>query len=274
MLECVVNVSEGRSAPVIAALAGAAGTPLLDVHSDPDHNRSVLTLAGEGLAAAVRALARRTVELVDITGHRGAHPRIGALDVVPFAPLEGDSLAEAIAERDSFAAWAASELCLPSFCYGPERSLPDIRRRAFRQLAPDFGPRLAHPTAGAVAVGARKPLVAYNLWLAPGSLPVARHLAASLRCAEVRTLALEVGGRVQVSCNLVSPGEVGPAQVYDAVAAQARVARAELVGLLPAAVLATVPQERWQVLGLNEQATIEGRLRARRALGAGGGRKH
>lgn len=269
MLECVVNISEGRSEQVVEALAEAARPALLDVHSDAHHNRCVLTLAGEGLGPAVRTLARRAVELVDITRHIGAHPRLGALDVVPFIPLEGDSMTEAIEARDSFVGWAAAELGLPCFCYGPERSLPDIRRQAFRELAPDAGPAVAHPSAGAVAVGARRALVAYNLWLAVPDLTLARAVATSLRSAEVRALAFELGEKVQVSCNLVSPEVVGPAQVYDAVAARAPVERAELVGLIPAAVLAAAPRQRWATLGLGEDATIESRLRNRlRSAGA------
>ncbi|MGH9071102.1 MAG: glutamate formimidoyltransferase [Acidimicrobiales bacterium] len=260
-LECVVNFAEGRCRDILDALAAAAGRSMLDIHTDPDHNRSVLTLAGPELGASLRALARLAVQLIDLRSHQGAHPRIGALDVVPFVPLDGGPLDGALAARDSFATWASTELGLPCFLYGPERSLPDIRRAAFGQLAPDLGPSIPHPSAGAVCVGARGALVAYNLWLAGSDLRHARQVALALRGPRLRTLAMAMsGGRVQVSCNLVDPGVVGPAQAYDAVALVAPVERAELVGLIPAAVLEAVPRQRWGQLDLSQDRTIEARL--------------
>ncbi|HEX9991540.1 MAG TPA: hypothetical protein VGB14_01295 [Acidimicrobiales bacterium] len=264
MLECVVNVSEGRSPDVLAALAGAAGPHLLDLHADPDHHRAVLTLVGED---APRAVAREAVARIDLRGHAGAHPRIGAVDVVPFVPLGATPLADAVAARDRFAAWAAAALALPCFLYGPERSLPEVRRSAFAGLAPDTGPPRPHPTAGAAAVGARPVLVAYNLWLAEPDLAAARRLARALRGPAVRALGLAVGAHVQVSTNLVDPATVGPADVYDRVAAEVAVARAELVGLVPRAVLDAVPRRRWAALDLAEDRTVEARL-----AGAGLGR--
>lgn len=260
MLECVVNLSEGRDRGTVERIAATAGRDLLDVHLDADHHRSVLTLAGEG---AVRAVARAAVHLLDLTRHSGVHPRFGVLDVVPFAPVAGDDLSEARSARDRFARWAGTELALPCFLYGDERSLPDVRRNAFRELAPDTGPPEPHPTAGACAVGARPRLVAYNVWLARPDLDLARAVASALRSPALRTLGLAVGDAVQVSCNLVRPDAVGPADVYDAVAARAPVARAELVGLVPEAVLCAVPRERWTQLDLAEDRTIEARLRRR-----------
>ena len=119
MLECVVNISEGRDVPAIAAIARAAGPGLLDVHTDPDHHRSVLTLVGED---APRAVTREAVARLDLRRHQGAHPRIGVVDVVPFVALAGSSAADALAARDRFAGWAAGELGLPCFRYGPERT--------------------------------------------------------------------------------------------------------------------------------------------------------
>ena len=144
MLECVVNLSEGRRPDVIAALAAAAGADLLDVHSDRHHHRSVLTLVGRGArSAGSLALA---VEALDLGGHDGAHPRIGVVDVVPFVPYgDGTTMADALAARDGFAAWAADELGVPCFLYGPERTLPEVRRHAFGALAPDHGPAAAAP---------------------------------------------------------------------------------------------------------------------------------
>ncbi len=262
-LECVVNVSEGRRHHVVADLATAAGDDLLDVHTDADHHRSVLTLVGE---AAPRAVAAVAVERIDLRDHRGVHPRLGAVDVVPFAPLGGTTLDEAVAARDRFVAWVAEELGVPAFAYGAGRApLPEVRRQAFRDLAPDAGPSRPHPTAGATAVGARPVLVAYNLWLTPpADLALARSLARSLRGPAVRALGLPVDDGVQVSLNLVDPLVVGPATVYDAVAARVPVARAELVGLAPRAVLDSVPPQRWLELGLDPERTIEARLSRRR----------
>ncbi len=270
MLECVVNVSEGRDGSLIAALGRAAGRTLLDVHTDPHHHRSVFTLAGERpeLDASVRALAALAVARIDVRLHAGAHPRIGAVDVVPFVPLGGTPAGAAMAARDGFARWAADELGVPCFFYGPERALPEVRRDAFRRLLPDTGGSAPHPTAGAMAVGARPPLVAYNLWLVPGTaLAEARKVAASVRGPAVRALGLDVGGRVQVSMNLVDPGAVGPAAAYDAVAAMIEVEVAELVGLVPDAVLRAIPEDRWAALDLDPTRTIESRL----AAVAGGG---
>ena len=267
MLECVVNVSEGRDHTVIDAVAAAAGDCLLDVHSDPYHHRSVLTMAGPDLEEVVRAVAAEAVRRIDLRRHNGVHPRMGAVDVVPWVPL-------AVAERDRFAAWAGATLGVPCFLYGPERSLPDVRRRAFRGLAPDTGPAHPHPTAGAMCVGARPLLVAYNVWLAPGT-PVdeARRVAAELRGPAVRALGFDVGGQAQVSMNLLDPTVVTPAHVYDAVAARTPVQRAELVGLAPEAVLAAVPEDRWGALDLDPSTTIEARLvrprRSRPSLGDG-----
>ncbi|MCU1499249.1 MAG: Formiminotransferase domain protein [Acidimicrobiales bacterium] len=267
MLECVVNISEGRDNAVIAAIAAAAGDDLLDVHSDPHHHRSVLTLVGE---RAARAVACEAVARIDLRRHAGVHPRLGAVDVVPFVPLDGSDLAEATEARQAFGAWAAEELALPCFAYGPERSLPEVRRRAFVDLAPDHGPDHPHPSAGAVAVGARPALVAYNVWLTDANLATAKAVAAAVRRRGVRTLGLAVGDRVQVSMNLVDPEAVGPAAAADAVAAHVAIDGCELVGLLPRAVLEAVPEARWAELDVGPERTIEARLAARCAGDAGG----
>jgi glutamate formiminotransferase len=282
-VECVVNVSEGRDEAVLAALAASAGPALLDLHRDPDHHRAVLTLAGppDGVVAAARSLATATVELLDLRAHGGVHPRLGVLDVVPFVPFRPGAaaptdLTAAIALRDDFARWLADELGVPSFLYGPlpggrTRTLPEIRRHAFAPnggLTPDFGPAHPDPRLGATAVGARRVLVAYNVWVS--SLEVARLVAPQVRGPNVRALALAVGERAQVSCNLVEPDAFGPAQLYDLVAALAAdaggaVDGAELVGLVPEVVLAAVPRVRWPEVGLSDEATIESRLGARGA---------
>ncbi len=279
LLECVVNVSEGRDEAVLSQLAVAAGSALLDLHRDPDHHRSVLTLAGSAdlVAEAARTLATATVTRLDLRDHAGAHPRLGVLDVVPFVPYvpggpAPEDLTEAVAQRDRFAGWLGEELGVPSFLYGPlpggrTRTLPDIRRHAFGGsadgLAPDRGPAQADPRHGATAVGARRVLVAYNVWVS--SVAVARGVAPLVRGPEVRALGLAVGSRAQVSCNLVAPDRYGPERLYDVVAtlvaeAGGTVEGGELVGLIPEAVLAAVPPERRPELGLSEEATVESRL--------------
>jgi glutamate formiminotransferase len=267
VLECVINVSEGRDLEVLRAVAAAAGPTLLDVHRDPDHHRSVFTLGGQDDAVeqGARDLATAVVDRLDLHRHEGAHPRIGTLDVVPFVSLDGPPVGDgplprALDARDRFVAWADGALGLPCFRYGPERSLPEIRRGAWGDLAPDAGPDAPHPRAGATAVGARRILVAYNLWLVEPDLSRARAVAREIRGPDLRTLGLAVGSEVQVSCNLIAPWSVGPAAVYDAVAARAGVARSELVGLLPAAILDATPRSRWSELDLAPSTTIEGRL--------------
>jgi glutamate formiminotransferase len=182
------------------------------------------------------------------------------VDVVPFVPLAGSTMADAEAARDAFLAWAADELALPGFAYGAHRSLPEVRRRAFRDLLPDAGPPSPHPTAGAVAVGSRPVLVAWNLWLAEPDLARARQVAAEVRGAHLRALGLAVGDRVQVSMNLIAPEVVGPAEAWDTVEARVAVAGAELVGLVPAAVLERTDPARWGQLDLDRGRTIEARL--------------
>jgi glutamate formiminotransferase len=270
VLECIVNVSEGRDRAVVSALAETCGDCLLDVHSDRYHHRSVLTLGGAAqmVEVAARDLARRAVHLLDLRRHSGVHPRFGVLDVVPFVSLEGwplrDSSSGRAAEaRDAFARWAASELGLPVFLYGPERSLPEIRKRAWEDLGPDLGPGAPHSSAGAVAVGYRPIMVAYNLWTTDADLDRARAAAAAVRSPSVRALAFRLGDDVQVSCNLVQPFVVGPDRIWDQVAAMMPLARAELVGLVPQALLSTVPGDRWAELDLALERTIEARLRLR-----------
>jgi len=261
VLECVVNISEGRDADVIAAVAGAAGRDLLDVHSDPHHHRSVLTLRGE---EAPRAVAEAALARIDLRQHHGVHPRLGVVDVVPFVALEGTPEADALAARDRFADWWADLHGVPSFLYGPERTLPEVRRHAFTTLGPDRGPAVPHPTAGATAVGQRGVLVAYNVWVSGVDASSVRALAAAVRAPDLRALGLAVGERWQVSMNLVAPHRVGPAAAFDRVVAEARrvgarVEGAELVGLVPAAVLEAVPEARRGVLDLDEDRTIEAR---------------
>ena len=247
-----MNVSEGGDRSVVDAIAAAAGASLLDVHADAFHNRAVLTLAGPAVEDAVRAVTVEGVRRIDLRLHVGVHPRLGAVDVVPFVPLGRSSMDDAIAARDRFADWAGAELGVPCFLYGPERTLPDVRRHAFTGLVPDTGGAVAHPTAGAICAGARGVLVAYNVWLAEGvDVATARRVAREIRGPALRALGLDVGGRAQVSMNLIDPSRLGPADAYDAVAFRAPVDWAELVGMVPATALAAVPRYRWAELDLS-----------------------
>jgi glutamate formiminotransferase len=260
----VINVSEGRDRAILSGLAEAGGRSLLDLHADPHHHRAVLTLGGpeEDVWVAATAVARRAIAELEIGDHAGAHPRFGVVDVVPWVDLEDprEPTPRSLGRRDRFARWAADELDIPCFAYGPERSLPDVRRQAWRGLEPDHGPDRPHPRAGSCAVGARGVLVAYNLWLAGGGLPEARRVAAAIRRPGLRTLGLLVGEQAQVSCNLTEPWRLGPGTAYDLVAALSPVAGAELVGLVPEEVLHAVPEGRWAPLGLGAGGTIEARL--------------
>ena len=254
MLECVINISEGRRLDVIAAVGAAAGDHLLDVHTDAQHHRSVLTLAGPDAEDAAFAVVTEACDRIDLRDHDGVHPRLGAADVVPFVPLGEATLDDAVAARDRVSRRITDELSVPCVRYGPERTLPDVRRKAATEVE-------AHATAGICCVGARPVLVAYNLWLRPGStLDDARRIANEIRRPTLRTLGLQVGEAVQVSCNLIDPSTTGPDVAFDAVAARAPVARAELVGLVPASVLEAIPEGRWLQLDLSWSRTIEARL--------------
>jgi glutamate formiminotransferase / 5-formyltetrahydrofolate cyclo-ligase len=270
-------VSEGRDPAVIDALRVAAGDLLLDLHSDPDHHRSVVTLSGgaSSLVDAVCELAKVATERIDLSRHIGVHPRMGALDVVPFAPLREGPLDEACAARE-LALAALGELGLPCFRFGPladgsTRSLPALRRDAFATAFPDADPLVAHRTAGAVAVGAREPLVAWNLWLSGVTLRETRRLSSAVRSDDVRALGFPVRGGTQVSCNLLEPDRVTPLNVYEQVAAAlpagGRIDRCELVGLVPDALLDAVPRDAWARLDLSESRSIEHALAARSARG-------
>lgn len=270
ILECVPNISEGRDAPVIAACVAAveaAGVPVLDLHTDPDHHRSVLTFAGapDRVVAAAHALAATAIERIDLGRHTGVHPRIGAIDVVPFVPIAGLSIDEAAAMARAFGAALARRWQLPVFLYeaaapAPTRArLEAIRRGGLAGLAqrmasdpawqPDYGPAHPHPTAGATVTGARVPLIAFNVNLATDRLEAARAIAALVRersggLPAVKALGLPLAGRglVQVSMNLVDYRITSIRTAFDRILAEAQargidVVESELVGLAPAAAL-------------------------------------
>jgi len=262
-------------------IADACGASLLDVYRDADHQRSVYTLAGPGprdCIGAAQALARAVTEHLDLRAHDGVHPRLGALDVVPFVALDhgpGEMAVAADAARD-FADWVAAELGLPVFLYDQAdpaaRSLPDARRDAFVRRAPDRGPASTDPRLGAVAVGARLPLVAVNCWIDTTDVAVARAIAAAVRERDgglpgVRALgfALERVDATQVSMNLVDLAATGLEPACTEVrrraeAAGVRVTQVELVGLVPAAELARCRQQFLDWARLGPDVTIESRL--------------
>lgn len=270
MFECVINLSEGRDTPLLGELCATGGESIRDLHADAFHNRSVFTLINDAsqLTRDVHALLSAAFTSLDLTRHEGVHPRFGVVDVVPFVALEPDDAQEAVALRDETATWIADSFHVPVFLYGPIegviRSLPEVRKMAFRTLMPDKGPKSASVTLGASAVGARGILVAWNLWLGGVTLIEARGIARAVRHLEVRALAFQVGDQVQVSCNLVAPLNVGPSAVFDRVTsllpARGTIERAELVGLAPNALLEMEDRTRWSQLDLSEERTIESRL--------------
>ncbi|MEO6991652.1 MAG: glutamate formimidoyltransferase [Candidatus Baltobacteraceae bacterium] len=271
LFECVPNVSEGRDAAVIESCARAivgAGAALADQTSDPVHHRSVFTFFGppETVIAAAVALAEVTVARIDLRTHRGAHPRIGALDVLPFVPVREASLEDAAAVAREAAARIWERSHVPSFLYGAaatrprHRSLPNVRRGEFEGLAtrtdpPDFGANAFHPSAGAIAVGARPFLIAYNVVLASNDLGLARRIATTLRARDgglrtLRALGLHLDERrVQVSFNLTDVDAVPLDRLLGLVrllASRAGVALegGELIGLVPRRALEHVVARR------------------------------
>ena len=276
VLLAVPNVSEGRDQQLIDRVADAFDARRLNVHSDPDHHRSVFTLAGEppALAQALVAGARVATAEIDITDQRGEHPRVGAIDVAPVVYLRPADRGLAAAAAPLLGDLLGHELRLPVFLYGElaqERSRAELRRGgpaalgrriASGELVPDFGPRRLHPTAGAVLVAARAPLVAFNVELAaPASLETAQAVAGAIRDGGPRGLPrvraigvwLEHRGVAQVSLNIEDPTRVSLAEVVDAISAQVPVAETELVGLAPQAALEGFPER----LALRNRATIE-----------------
>jgi glutamate formiminotransferase len=283
-LLAVPNVSEGRDITLIDRLARSFDVPparLLDVHSDPDHHRSVFTLAGPpgSLYRSVLAGAREALAQTDISRHPGLHPHVGALDVAPIVYLREEDAGAASAEALVLADLLGEELELPVFLYG---ALADGRTRAqlraggaarlaervaAGELSPDFGPSALNPGAGAVLVASRPPLVAFNVELAPpASLETAKQIAAAIRdggpdgLPHVRAMGIWLAqhDRAQVSMNIEDPRQVSLAEAVAAVARHASVAEAELVGLAPAAALANFPPD----VPLRGARTIEDALQA------------
>jgi glutamate formiminotransferase len=275
VLECVPNVSEGRRKDVLDALTAAAGDALLDMHADPDHHRSVFTLAGPSdhdAESSARRLALAVAALVNLRGHDGVHPRLGALDVVPFVALDEAVPEVAVEAARAFAEWIAEELGLPAFLYDGN-SLPEVRRDAFERRGPDFGPSAPHPELGAVAVGARPPLVAVNCRLDRDDLPLARAIAGQVRERDgglpgVRALGVELASKrtAQVSMNVTRLEDCSVERACTAVRrlayeGGADVAEVELVGLIPASEVTRSSPEFLAWSGISPDQTIEARSR-------------
>ena len=283
LLECVPNFSEGRRGEVVEALAGAVrrvrGTRLLDVSPDPDHNRVVLTFIGG--ADAVFDAAQRSAEVavaqIDLRVHQGVHPRIGAADVIPFVPLFGASLEECAGLARRLGRELASRWRLPVYLYGAAaegphpRTLAEIRRGGFEELReaiarperrPDLGPARVHPTAGAVAVGARDVLIAFNVNLRTTDLRAARTIARTVRASsgglpavQAMGVPLPSRGLVQVSMNLLDYRTTPLQAVFDRVVAEAadrrlEIADSELIGCAPQEALPPDPLGALRLRGL------------------------
>ena len=293
MLEAVPNVSEGRDPVALAAIgeAFAAGVTLLDVHSDPEHHRSVFTLVGEedALVEALLAGIARTAELVDLRQHIGVHPRVGAADVVPLVPLVPEDMPLAVEAARELSRRVGTELGLPVFRYaeiGAERRPAFFRRGGLDglirlveegELEPDDGPSTIDTRAGVVLVGARAPLVAYNLELATDDVTIARAVAAAVRASsggmpgvQAIGLLLPESGRVQVSMNVIdidaAPLHEVVLRVRDEAAARGvAVLEGELVGLVPASVLRAAEAAGADIPGVDESRVLENVLSSRLA---------
>jgi glutamate formiminotransferase len=294
IIECIPNVSEGRRPDVVDGLVQTlrriAGVRVLDASSDPAHNRSVLTVAGEAAAlkAAIVALVGAAVERIDLRTHSGEHPRLGAVDVVPFVPIEGVTMADCVALAKETAADVAAKYQLPVFLYEEaatspaRRNLEDIRRGEFEGLAtkmgspewaPDFGPSRPHPTAGAVVIGARMPLIAFNINLATDRLDVAkkiasavRHSSGGFRFVKAMGIALDDRGIVQVSMNLTNYEKTPVHRVFDAVRSEAErygvaVLESEIVGLTPQAALVSAAEHYLRMARFTPGQILENKLR-------------
>lgn len=266
IMECVPNFSEGRDKQKIEKIAdafrGKEGVKLLDYSGDADHNRSVITVAGEpeALKNAVIEAIGRAVELIDLTQHHGQHPRMGAVDVVPFIPIKNVTMEEAVALSKEVAQTVGERFGLPVYLYEKSASamhrenLSAIRKGEFEGLSnkmkqpewiPDFGSSEPHPTAGAVAIGARMPLVAYNVNLGTDNMEIAtaiskkvRHVGGGLRFCKAMGVALEDRGITQVSMNLTDYTKTAIYRAHELVRIEAQrygvpVVGAEVIGLVP-----------------------------------------
>ncbi len=294
IIECVPNISEGRRAEVVAGIVDAVrrvpGARVLDYSSDASHNRSVITMAGDAdpLKAAVLALFEAAVGAIDLRTHTGEHPRMGAVDVVPFVPIEGVTMEACVALAKDTARSVAERFAVPVFLYEEASSNPlrknleDIRRGEFEGLAakmatdgwaPDYGPPAPHPSAGASVIGARMPLIAYNINLATDRIEVAKKIAAAVRFSSggfryVKAMGVTLvdRGLVQVSMNLTNYEKTPILRVFEAVKREAErygvnVVESEIVGLVPANALIDVALSTLQLTDFKTDQILETRLR-------------
>lgn len=266
IIECVPNISEGRNSQVIEAVVdqvrGVKGVTLLDYSSDPSHNRTVITFLGcpEGVKEAAVLLAKKAVELIDLNKHQGEHPRMGAVDVIPFIPIKEVGMEECVALSKEVAKKVWEEAKLPVFLYEESASAPHrvnlaaIRKGQFEGMAqkvkepewePDFGGKQIHPTAGVVAVGARMPLVAFNINLSTSDVEIASKIAKIIRrisggfdCVKALGVMLEERNLAQVSINMTNFHKTPLYRVLEVVKAEAKrygvhVVGTEIIGLTP-----------------------------------------
>ena len=294
VIECVPNVSEGRRRDVVDAMASAIrrveGVTLLDYSSDPSHHRSVFTFVGDApsLEHACLALFDRAITDIDLRTHRGEHPRLGAVDVVPFVPIQGVAMHDCVALARKVAAAVAERFRIPIYLYeeassNPARkNLEDIRRGEFEGLsakmagagwAPDFGPPAPHPSAGASVIGARMPLIAYNINLATDRLDVAKQIAATIRQSsggfpfvKAMGIKLEDRGIVQVSINLTNYEKTPIFRVFEVVKREAdrlgvTVLESQIVGLVASAALTKAAAYYLELKGFSADQILEEKLK-------------
>jgi glutamate formiminotransferase len=294
IIESIPNVSEGRRPEVIEKLIGAItatpGVRLLDHSSDASHNRSVFTLVGDAasLKAATLALFDAALAHIDLRTHKGEHPRLGAVDVVPFVPIEGVTMDDCVALAKDVGAAVADRFSVPVYLYeeastNPARkNLEDIRRGEFEGLAakmaspgwtPDFGPHQPHPSAGASVIGARMPLIAFNINLNTDRLDVARKIAAAIRHSSgglrfVKAMGVMLEDRriAQVSMNLTNYQKTPIFRVFEMVKREAErygvsILESEIVGLVPAAALLASAEYYLQIADFNANQVLENKLR-------------
>jgi glutamate formiminotransferase / 5-formyltetrahydrofolate cyclo-ligase len=292
LIECVPNVSEGRDRDIVESIANAAngsGRKVIDLSMDPDHNRSVITIVGEaqGLAEGVVALAKKASELIDLNLHSGEHPRMGAVDVIPFIPVCGVTMGDCVALSRTVGQRIAKDLGIPVYLYEEaatshyRRNLAEIRKGEFEgftekiaraEWKPDYGEAKVHPTAGVVAVGAREFLIAYNIELASSDVTVAREIASAVRFSSgglryVKALGLTLADRgiVQVSMNLTNFKKTPVLRVFDLVKLEAsrrgvEVIGSEIVGTIPRAALYDVARMALQIRAFSHDLILEERI--------------
>ncbi len=294
IVECVPNFSEGRRMDtvdrIVAAISGVNGVRVLGRESDRDHNRSVVTFVGPPGTVADAAFAgiAKAAELIDLNEHTGQHPRMGAADVVPFVPVRGVDMQECVELAKGLGRRVGGELRIPVFLYEeaatrPERrNLAGVRKGQFEGLReligkdperkPDFGPEKIHPTAGAVAIGAREFLIAYNVNLASDNLALAREIAKKIRessgglpCVKALGLMLRELNVAQVSMNLTNFKVTSMRKVFDAIKAEAekageKIRNSELIGLVSQAALKPGDVEYLKIEPFDSKQIIENRL--------------